>query len=167
MKGCSLEERFWAKVNKDGPIVREELGPCWEWTVTLSSTGYGQIRIGPRIGGRLFLAHRVAYALEHGMAPSDIALHVCHRCDNPKCVRPSHLFLGTAADNMADMVAKGRYSDRPRLRGEAHPMARLTEDKVRAIRNSTGDQREAAKAFGCSQGTVHLIRKGKIWRHVS
>lgn len=156
-----LEERFWSKVNRRGP---EE---CWEWKAYRNPNGYGQFRIGPRSGGKVFLAHRVSYAMAAGVAPESISLHVCHRCDNPACVNPGHLFLGTAADNIHDMMVKGRYGKREWARGVAHPMAKLTVEQVRAIRGSSGDQRETARMFGCSQGTVHLIRAGKIWRHVS
>lgn len=89
-----LDVRFWAKVAKgDG---------CWEWTASRNSLGYGNIRVERK----RFVAHRVAWALTYGPIPD--GLFVCHHCDNPPCCRPDHLFLGTHADNMADMVAKGR-----------------------------------------------------------
>lgn len=131
--------------------------------------GYGQMRLGPRIGGRAVLASRVAFCIAHRCGLDAITgLSVCHHCDNPSCVNPSHLFLGTQADNVSDMVSKGRYKrERNFSRGSRHGMAKLTEDTVRAIRSETGDQREAARRFGVSQGTIHLVRARKIWRHVA
>lgn len=93
----TLEERFWSKVNQSDE--------CWTWTASKDDKGYGKIGLPGRKGWGF--AHRVSYSLEHGveLTPDQ---KVLHRCDNPPCVRPDHLFLGTAADNAADMVAKGR-----------------------------------------------------------
>lgn len=100
--------RFWVKVNKDGPIPEHcpELGPCWIWTRATDKKGYGKFGIGPKGGNRSFFAHRVAFALAGTIPPDD--LMACHQCDNPPCCNPAHLFLGTAADNLGDMAAKGR-----------------------------------------------------------
>lgn len=96
--------RFWLKVNKNGPVPphRPELGPCWLWTGARDRGGYGQF------SGR---AHRWSWLIHHGYRPGH-GLFVCHHCDNPPCVRPDHLFLGTASDNARDMVAKGRQGRR-------------------------------------------------------
>lgn len=108
---ASVRERFWAKVQKtDG---------CWLWTASRNTRGYGRASIGR---GRHTFAHRLAFALANG--DFDNRLDVCHRCDNPQCVRPDHLFLGTRADNMADAKAKGRLWIGPRVdachRGHAY-----------------------------------------------
>src|SRR5689334_2841330 len=90
---------FWSYVEK-GPS-------CWNWKGARTELGYGLISVPPH--GRMMGAHRVAWALRHGAAPND--MFVCHKCDNPSCVNPDHLFLGTNSDNMRDCVAKGRHGN--------------------------------------------------------
>lgn len=111
--------RFWAKVDKNGPVPAHcpELGPCWLWTRATDRRGYGRFGIGPAANCRMFGAHRVAMALTGTIPPDD--LFGCHHCDNPPCCNPAHLFLGTCADNCADMVAKGR-SGRLAICGNGH-----------------------------------------------
>src|SRR4029453_17701848 len=89
---------FWARVSMDGPVVYEYLGPCWLWTGPIGTKGYGN--------AGYWTAHRRAWVLANGPIPR--GLHVLHHCDNPPCVRPDHLWLGTAADNVRDRVSKGR-----------------------------------------------------------
>ena len=120
-----LVDRFWAKVDKNGPVPahRTDLGPCWLWTASFSSKGYG--KIGVAVGGWDF-AHRIAFLLTHGRMPEPCALH---HCDNRACVRPGHIFEGTKGDNAADRDAKGRTT-----KGERSGVAKLTEAQVREIR---------------------------------
>lgn len=97
--GQTFEARFWAKVAVAGP------DECWEWTASKTQHGYGQIMVtaSPR---KITRAHRAAWVLTCGPVPDGMV--VCHRCDNPGCCNPAHLFVGTQLDNIADMVAKGR-----------------------------------------------------------
>lgn len=144
--------RFWSHVDK--------AGDCWPWTKSLRKSGYGQCWDGRRVRA----AHRVAWELTFGPIPA--GAHVCHRCDNPLCCKPAHLFLGTGADNMADMVAKGRS-----LRGERHPGAKLTEEDVLEIRRlyapprRHGIVREIARRFGVTPSAVAAIGSGRCWQH--
>lgn len=155
--------RFAARVNTSGPTMPHMDSPCWEWTGSLSRRGYGRMGTGPsRIS-----AHRLAWTLAHG-DPGHLL--VCHRCDNPKCVRIDHLFLGTDADNVRDCIAKGRRRvtppTPPGFKGEAHPCARLTEEQVNAIRAATGTHKDIADRFGVSRQHVGSIRGGKKWTHI-
>jgi len=144
------QERFAAKVQK------QESG-CWLYTGnTHPVSGYGSFGVA---AGNIRLAHRYAYGLAHGPIPG--GLHVCHKCDVRLCVNPSHLFVGTPADNQADKVSKGRQ-----LRGEQAGMAVLTNDKVLAIRAAAGLQREIAAAFGVSRPLVSMIKSRKAWAHL-
>jgi hypothetical protein len=112
-------------------------------------------------------AHRVAYELSCGPIPD--GLFACHRCDNRGCVNPRHLFLGTAADNTHDMIAKGRKSDANKVAGEDHHKAVLTEDSVRHIRREASagvSPSELARRYGCHPDTVRHVVKGRTWKHI-
>lgn len=150
--GARLAKRFWDKVHKtDG---------CWEWTASLDRYGYGKFSSEQ---GQWQRAHRISWQLTHGYIPPKTC--VLHRCDNPKCVNPEHLFLGTHADNMRDMYAKDRRRAR---RGESHGMARLSQVQVDAIRNLDANGNwtllELATRFGVSQSTIWSVVNGKTWR---
>jgi len=114
----TVEERFWAKVDKAGPVVRTGLGPCWRWTSTTAKhrRNYGLFKLQ---NGRQVKAHRMAYELTSGPIPG--GLMVCHHCDNPPCVNPAHLFLGTCKDNLDDMYAKDRGPTGDRNGSRKHP----------------------------------------------
>lgn len=135
---------------------------CWEAVGTRLGTGYIQLSSG----GRRDLAHRMAWAEANGPIPPGML--VCHRCDNPPCCRPDHLFLGTPADNMADMVAKGR--GRAQFgRGEEHPSAKLNADLVREIRGRLANgetQQSIADAYGVTLTAISAIALGRNWAWV-
>lgn len=181
--------RFWRFVDKSGD--------CWIWTGSRAKGDYGSYFFQPEPRKtRRVSAHRTAYAIEHGEAPGGDRC-VLHRCDNPPCVNPAHLFLGTHDDNMDDMTAKGRRpageahywcrhpeailrgerhymrrdpSKAARLRGEGNPQAKLTAGQIVEIRARVAAgavQRRLAAEYGVSPATVCLVVSGKHWPHVA
>ena len=150
-----LADRFWPKVDKSG-------GPssCWLWTAgVVGGTGYGKIQ--DTRGGRYLRAHRVSWELAHGPIPD--GMRVLHRCDNPPCVNPAHLFLGTDADNQHDMRAKGRFIQ---PRGERAGQAKLTTEQVLRIRSDPRTLREIAADYGTGLMAVSRIKRRLAWKHV-
>lgn len=137
-------DRFWAKVHKGED--------CWEWTASLLDEGYGQFW-----DYRCIQAHRYSWILHNGPIPK--GLWVLHRCDNRKCVRPDHLFIGTRQENMDDMVAKGRSASRTK-----NAMARLTEEAINDIRQRQQSSRELAEKYGVHPAHIRNIWRGKRWR---
>lgn len=108
-------------------------------------------------------APRFSYELHKGEAPA--GLFVCHRCDQPLCVNPEHLFLGTNAENMRDCADKGRAKG-PSFKGASHPASRLTDDAVRDIRNSDLSGVALAQKYGVRPTTICEVRQNRTWRHV-
>lgn len=134
---------------------------CWEWTGRRFRDGYGEFNFGD---GRRSVAHRAAWELLRGPIPD--GLYVCHRCDNPPCVNPDHLFLGTAKDNERDKESKGRRESRA---GENNGNAALTEGQVHAVRAAAarGDADEViGERYGVAAATVRGIRTGRDWKSV-
>lgn len=155
--------RFWARVDKLGLRQPHMKTRCWLWQGKPGPNGYGHISVNkvPQ------LTHRFSWRINVGLIPKDGL--VLHQCDVRLCVRPSHLYVGTHADNVEDKMARDRH---PRDRkggakGEAHWNRKLTNFKVRIIRRAVRrTRRELAAQFGVSVFTIKLIQLGKIWRHV-
>lgn len=159
--------RFWSKVNTESD--------CWTWRGTKLPHGYGIFYVARNGIKTKYYAHRVAYSLVNG--PLLPGLFVCHRCDNPSCCNPSHLFAGTQTDNMRDAKRKGRCVFNP-LKGEANPHSKLKASEVLEIRRlfvrgvpgknprTKGNSQELANQFGISRTTVYHIYREKGWKHL-
>jgi hypothetical protein len=136
---------------------------CWEWTVTtMMESGYGRLRID----GVLTLAHRAAY--EEYVGPIPAGMHVLHRCDNPTCGNPKHLFLGDNDANVADKVKKNRQA-RDHGRSQAGALgnnAKLTDAEVLAIRQDTRRQRDVAVSYGVARSTISRIKHRRMWKYI-
>ena len=153
----TLNERFWSKVDKTGD--------CWIWKGCIIPNGYGQFWLN----GRMQNAHRVSWELTNGPIPK--GLEILHKCDNPPCVNPSHLWAGTQTENQQDSIRKGRF-----VRGVKNGHNKLTPEQVLEIRktyikNTSSrkghplpfSQRTLAKKFHVSRGTITCILKGRAW----
>ena len=154
----TLEQRFWLKVNRRGP------DECRPWTGSRNSQGYGQIRSGGR--GPPVLAHRLAWELANGK-PLPLDMDACHHCDSPPCCNPAHIWPGTAAENSADMVMKGRA---PHRAGRVGTKTKLTAADVIEIRRIREDKTETATAlahrFGVRISTISDITHRHYWKHI-
>ena len=151
-------------------IKRAEAGPlisgvrCLEWTGKPNEHGYGM----HSWHGRPILAHR--YAWQTFKAPIPVGANVCHKCDNPRCVEIAHLFIGTQAENMRDMTAKGRRVN-AQPKGSAHGMAKLTEDDVRSVRSLSAlagmRHVDISKMYAVTKEMIGCIVNRKNWKHVN
>lgn len=170
---AEMAASFWARVDRSGD-------GCWLWTGLRSRKGYGRFCLNAKD----VPAHRFAYALSREADPE--ALCVCHTCDNPPCVRPDHLWLGTVGDNTRDMWAKGRGQikcmgrrftpghrtdprHQPCNRGSDNPLAKLTEERVRDLRarSAAGERTtDLAREAGVSRHTLSAVITRRSWRHV-
>lgn len=144
----SVIQRFMANVERIPGV------DCWIF-VGYSSAGYGQMMVDKKTIG----AHRLSWMIHRGEIPEGI--RVLHKCDNSFCVNPDHLFLGTQAENMADMARKGRAS-----RGDDHVHAKLSADAVGKIRMDSRSIREIAREFGVGHVTILRVKRGERWAHV-
>ena len=169
-------ERFWAKVNKNGPVPQhaKHLGKCWVWTASMLVKGYGAF--GRSRSQKVEVAHRTSWRFANGEIPKGMC--VLHACDTPACVRPSHLWLGTKCDNNKDMTRKGRHrygtSKTPVERclykkGEAQHNAKLKSSDVVKIRidHASGSSLSTiGKKFGVSTTEIWRVAHRQSWKHV-
>lgn len=151
----TLAQRLWAKVKID------DLYACWEWQASCNKWGYGRFRLNDKHVN----AHRAAWILTYGEI--DAGLHVCHKCDNRKCINPSHLFLGTPLENAQDRIRKGRIISQ---KGEDNHAAKLTAQDVRAIRwlfDAGMTPNAISSRFDSSRENIRRIGKRTIWKSVA
>ncbi len=147
-KGSKDWDRFWSRVKK---------GPgCWEWTGGKTNEYGAMLLSDPPV---VRAAHRLVWIMGHGEIPK--RMEVCHTCDNPPCVRPSHLFLGTHAANMCDAKNKGRIR-----RGERAARSKLTKQQVKLILKDEHPTKEIAQTYNVTRQTIEAIKKRKTWKHV-
>ncbi|GAB6170593.1 HNH endonuclease [Paradesulfitobacterium aromaticivorans] len=146
-----VEERFMSNVQKTDS--------CWIWTGHKANGGYGIFHANHKS----YIAHRFYYALHHGPIPEHIK--ACHKCDNPACVNPDHIFLGTQSENLRDAVMKGRRN----MLGEDNPFSKLTEDNVLSLRRLYANgitKAELARRFQLSKTHVGRIISREVWAHI-
>lgn len=184
-----LEERFWEKVNKQGPLAPHMKTRCWVWEASTDKCGYGWIGLGP--GRKMGKSNRVAWELQHGKRIPD-GLYALHKCDNPSCVRPGHIYLGTQKQNAADRKRRGHelhpkgkdhwavahpewlhrgdahWARRARpWRGGLNCKAKLTAEQVREIRRAfdpaTMEYADLAAKYQVSSSTVGNIIRRETW----
>jgi len=150
----TLENRFSKK------WILEPNSGCWLWIGAMGVSKYGQIRVKNADGfWAMGYAHRVSWRIYNSIIPDK--MHVLHKCDNPSCVNPSHLFLGTQKSNMEDKALKGRQ-----IRGEQSTQAKITEKNAISILNDTRPHKKIANQYNISASLISRIKTRRAWRHV-
>jgi hypothetical protein len=153
-----LEERFWMRVDKRGP---EE---CWEWAGQ-KINGYGRISLGKKSEGSDG-AHRLSWLFANKGQSIPTGMHIMHSCDNPGCVNPSHLSIGTPKENAHDMIRKGRKRVVAPV-GEGNGKSLINAEIVRQIKQSTDSHAALARRFNVSPNCIRGVRIGRTWSHVT
>jgi hypothetical protein len=154
----TLEERFWNFVSKKSE------DECWHWTGQILSNGYGRISLGAKKDGAEG-AHRVSWKL-HNKKDIPDGMFDMHKCDNPSCVNPNHLSIGTPKDNTQDMITKGRKKV-VSPKGEGNGKSLLNAEKVMLIRESKLNHAELGRQLGVSPNCIRSVRTGRTWSHVN
>lgn len=147
----TIPSRFWQKVHKTNS--------CWLWTGKRKTAGYGLLFL---TGNRTVYAHRLSFEIHYGPIPDGLV--ICHKCDNPPCVNPEHLFAGTPAENVSDCCAKKRGNH-----GSRNHFHKLTEADVSAIKSmiaNGSERKKIAQLFNVTRANIDLIASGKTWKHV-
>ncbi len=159
-KRAPIDQRFWRYVQPAGD-------GCWHWQGAVNESGYGVIGRAGRGKGQV-KAHRLSYEIATGVHLRQDQL-VCHHCDNPRCVNPAHLFIGTHRDNSHDCWSKGRASPPPRRQGSKNRSAKLDEGlipEVFRLRSLGLTTYQIADVFGIGRSAICDVLKRKTWRHV-
>ena len=152
----TLIERFFKKVNKNGPIYKD-IGNCWIWTASVDQNGYGTCFLG---GKRFAKAQRAGWLIKHGFL--DTKLFCCHKCDNPICVNPDHIFLGTQKDNLNDASKKGRTSNKNKYKTKCLKGHKFTEENTYITK---GGSRVCRKCKTNHNKRIHKINMmNPLWR---
>jgi hypothetical protein len=151
-----VAERFWAKVDKRGP------DECWDWVGGKGTRGYGSHRRLPC--SKPERTNRISYEIHYGKIPA--GMFVCHRCDRPECVNPAHLWLGTPADNAADMATKGRAAPKSGCLNGRAKLSPVQVQEIKARLRAGVQGRTLAREFGVSDMAISRIKRGRLWRHM-
>lgn len=169
MLSDAVIEKFWSRVDKNGPVAREGLTPCWLWLGSTHKAGHGQTAVKGRKG--LYYTHRLAWEIANGPVPNGMC--VCHECDVPSCCNTEHLFLGTRGDNMRDMwsKARGKKAIENLAAGPIAMRARSTIGDAQIVgifldRIAGERTADIAVRFGVSYGTISSILRRTNWKHV-
>ena len=157
----TIQDNFWNFFEVDS-------NECWNWTRSMTNKGYGHFSLN----GKDMTAHRMSWILTNGEIPNGLC--VCHKCDNPRCINPNHLFLGTKLDNAKDAIDKGRFrfvSKKDKAFGEKHGLTTLKNRDVKEIvhkyRNGIAKTTKLSKEYGVCVQTICNIVKGKTWSHIT
>lgn len=149
-------DRFWSKAKVATASTSPHVDtPCWVWAACRQESGYGLFRLDGRMQG----AHRASWVLTNGPIPDGMGVR--HKCDNPPCVNPEHLWLGTDAEDTADKMSKGRQ-----YKGEKHHSSKLTEAEAREIISRGMSPAEAWNAYPHARRSAYDVAKGTTWKHL-